>query len=186
MNFSVGVEDLQCTRSLIILILNDYYKHFISLEENMGMIVTPFERNIEVWRQLWRVLERSDVVVQIVDARNPLFFYCQDLDQYVNELDPSKKRVLLINKADFLTDSQRQQWSDYLTSRSVRFVFFSASRANEELEKSNSAEEVEEETLLTNSMKQQSLDDDAISNSINVLSCPELYDYLESFLGGRG
>jgi large subunit GTPase 1 len=35
---------------------------------------TPFEKNIEVWRQLWRVLERSDMAIQIVDARNPLLF----------------------------------------------------------------------------------------------------------------
>ena len=36
--------------------------------------VTPFEKNLEVWRQLWRVVERSDVVIQIVDSRNPLFY----------------------------------------------------------------------------------------------------------------
>jgi hypothetical protein len=35
---------------------------------------TPFEKNIEVWRQLWRVIEKSDIVVQIVDARNPLLY----------------------------------------------------------------------------------------------------------------
>jgi hypothetical protein len=28
-------------------------------------VLTPFEKNLEVWRQLWRVLERSDVVVQV-------------------------------------------------------------------------------------------------------------------------
>ena len=28
-------------------------------------MLTPFEKNIEVWRQLWRVLERSDIVVQV-------------------------------------------------------------------------------------------------------------------------
>lgn len=28
-------------------------------------MLTPFERNLEVWRQLWRVLERSDIVVQV-------------------------------------------------------------------------------------------------------------------------
>lgn len=27
-------------------------------------MLTPFEKNLEVWRQLWRVLERSDIVVQ--------------------------------------------------------------------------------------------------------------------------
>ncbi len=36
--------------------------------------LTPFERNIEVWRQLWRVVERSQVIVQILDARNPLLY----------------------------------------------------------------------------------------------------------------
>lgn len=36
--------------------------------------VAPFEKNLEVWRQLWRVVERSDCLVQIVDCRNPLLF----------------------------------------------------------------------------------------------------------------
>ena len=25
-------------------------------------MVTPFEKNLEIWRQLWRVIERSDLV----------------------------------------------------------------------------------------------------------------------------
>lgn len=32
------------------------------LEENDKLILTPFEKNIDIWRQLWRVLERSDLV----------------------------------------------------------------------------------------------------------------------------
>ena len=35
------------------------------LEEEEGLVLTPFEKNLEVWRQLWRVLERSDIVVQV-------------------------------------------------------------------------------------------------------------------------
>ena len=84
------------------------------------MLMTPFERNLELWRQLWRVIERrlhrstpslltarSNVVVQIVDARNPLLFRCADLERYVAEVNPDKKNVLLLNKADLLTDEQR-------------------------------------------------------------------------------
>ena len=37
-----------------------------------GGYAPAFEQNIEVWRQLWRVLERSDVAVVVVDARNPM------------------------------------------------------------------------------------------------------------------
>jgi len=49
--------------------------------------LTPFERNLEVWRQLWRTCERSDLIVQIVDARNPLNFRSKDLEKYVLELN---------------------------------------------------------------------------------------------------
>ena len=41
---------------------------------NTSFRVTPYEKNLEVWRQLWRSLERSDMAIQIVDARNPLLF----------------------------------------------------------------------------------------------------------------
>lgn len=40
-------------------------RHLAELEEDEGLLLTPFERNLEVWRQLWRVLERSDIVVQV-------------------------------------------------------------------------------------------------------------------------
>jgi large subunit GTPase 1 len=84
-----------------------------------NILFTPFERNIEVWRQLWRVLERSHLVVQIVDARNPLRFRCEDLEKYVESIEGlegesgsaisnfQRKNLLLINKADLLTKEQR-------------------------------------------------------------------------------
>lgn len=69
--------------------------------------MTPFEKNLEVWKQLWRVTEKADIVVQIVDGRNPLFFRCPDLEHYVKELDPKKVNILLINKSDLLSDKIR-------------------------------------------------------------------------------
>ncbi|CAG8452289.1 15921_t:CDS:10 [Dentiscutata erythropus] len=77
------------------------------LQEQDNFLLTPFERNFEVWRQLWRVIERSDLIVQIVDARNPLFFRSEDLEKYVKEINEKKKCMLLINKADLLTARQR-------------------------------------------------------------------------------
>lgn len=98
---------------------------FYSLQDNQSLLLTPFERNLEVWRQLWRTCERSDLVVQIVDARNPLSFRSEDLAKYVLELNMDqdveegdqaegtskpklqKKNLLLINKSDLLTRKQR-------------------------------------------------------------------------------
>jgi len=49
----------------------------------------------------------SDIVIQIVDARNPLLFHCEDLKIYVKEVSECKTSIILINKSDFLTHDQR-------------------------------------------------------------------------------
>lgn len=96
--------------------------------------VTPFEKNLEVWRQLWRVIERSDVIIQILDARNPLFYRSKDLEKYVTEVNENKRCLLLINKSDFLTKEQRAVWADYFRSLGVQFLFFSAKLAQQKLD----------------------------------------------------
>lgn len=101
------------------------------LQESNDLLMTPFERNLEVWRQLWRVIERSDLVVQIVDARNPLLFRSEDLESYVKDVDSKKANLLLINKADMLTENQRQAWAKHLKAAGIAFNFFSAHLAKE-------------------------------------------------------
>ena len=76
---------------------------------------TPFEKNIHVWKQLWRVMERSNVVIQIIDARNPLFYISYDLYQYVT-MELHKPMILLFNKSDYLSKQQRQIWKQYFTT----------------------------------------------------------------------
>jgi large subunit GTPase 1 len=113
------------------------------LQENNDLLMTPFERNLEVWRQLWRVIERSDLVVQIVDARNPLLFRSEDLENYVKDVDPKKENLLLINKADMLTQKQRTAWAKHLKQAGIAFKFFSAQLAKE-LQEAESDEDDEE------------------------------------------
>jgi large subunit GTPase 1 len=77
------------------------------------------------------VIERSDLVVQIVDARNPLLFRSEDLELYVKEVDPKKANLLLVNKADMMTTEQREAWADYFDNAGINFKFFSAELALE-------------------------------------------------------
>uniref|UniRef100_A0A3Q3R0J6 CP-type G domain-containing protein n=1 Tax=Monopterus albus TaxID=43700 RepID=A0A3Q3R0J6_MONAL len=101
-------------------------RELAQLEEEQKLILTPFERNLDFWRQLWRVIERSDVVVQIVDARNPLLFRCPDLESYVKEVSEDKINMLLVNKADLLTREQRREWARYFEKEGLKAVFWSA------------------------------------------------------------
>ncbi|KAJ3545803.1 hypothetical protein NM688_g5585 [Phlebia brevispora] len=117
----------------------DWRRGLAELQDRDNLLLTPFERNIEVWRQLWRVLERSHLIVQIVDARNPLRFRCEDLESYVQDIEGPegeqdtgkgrRKNLLLINKSDLLTAKQRRQWADYFDSQGIQYAFFSAANA---------------------------------------------------------
>ncbi|KDQ19877.1 hypothetical protein BOTBODRAFT_183905 [Botryobasidium botryosum FD-172 SS1] len=117
----------------------EWRRKLAELQEKEDLVFTPFERNIEVWRQLWRVLERSHLVVQIVDARNPLRFRCEDLESYVSGVEGAegeagtgkgeRKSLLLINKSDLLSLDQRKLWADYFDTQGIQYAFFSAANA---------------------------------------------------------
>lgn len=122
----------------------EWRRQIACIEESDHFILTPFERNLDIWRQLWRVVELSGVIVQIVDARNPDVFFCQDLVVYAKSVDESKKSILLLNKADLLTEAQRQCWASKLKEKAIEFIFFSA-LAEEEVE------EIEDRVLVDKS-----------------------------------
>ena len=135
--------------------------------------VTPFEKNLEVWRQLWRVVERSDFLVQIVDARNPLLYYTEDLSAYANS--KNRKMMLLVNKADLLTDYQRISWSRYFKDIGVRCVFYSAKTEQTKLDSAD------------DSSSQTSVDVDEVKALANFLvngwDSQELPNYEERITG---
>ena len=105
------------------------------MEEDERLTLTPFEKNLEIWRQLWRVCERSDIVVQVVDARDPLFYRCPDLEAFVKELDGGRKKtMLLLNKADLLSRELRDAWSEYFDANGIEYLWWSAKAATEATE----------------------------------------------------
>lgn len=139
-----SAEDLQRAERESFL---DWRRNLALLQEDEEIILTPYEKNLEFWRQLWRVVERSDVIVQIVDARNPLLFRSEDLEKYVKEVNAKKMNMILVNKSDLLTERQRQYWAEYFDQQGIRTAFFSAALATEELKKE--AENKEEKPAKT-------------------------------------
>lgn len=114
-------------------------------QDNINLAITPFEKNVDIWRQLWRVIEKSDLLLQIVDARNPYFFYSEDLEKYINEVGKGDKNfILLINKADFLSEELIAHWSAYLKEKNIDHIFFSALKEQEILD-SGGPDPIEEE-----------------------------------------
>eukprot|EP00887_Chlorella_sp_A99_P006011 scaffold27.g6011.t1 len=106
-------------------------RELAALEQDERVVLTPFEKNLEVWRQLWRVLERSDIVVQVVDARDPMTYRSEDLEAYARELHAAKASLLLLNKADLLPRELRSAWADYFDARGLDYAFWSATAGAE-------------------------------------------------------
>lgn len=106
------------------------------------------------------------MIVQIVDARNPLLFYCNDLEKYVKEVDPNKVNLVLVNKSDFLTDRQRLEWLRYFERNGIKVAFWSAIMSHEandlaklsEMEKELTGEEKRSRTTTESSQLDE--DDD--------------------------
>ncbi len=146
-------------------------------EANVGYAITPYEKNIEVWRQLWLVVEKSNVLIQIVDGRNPLYFRCPDLEKYIKEVSKDKDYLLLVNKADLMSVAVRRTWADYFKANGIKYAFFSAleeankieaemeKQPEQNLEQSEeedqvSEEEDEEELVISNKFKALKVDND--------------------------
>ncbi|XP_020275041.1 GTPase LSG1-2-like [Asparagus officinalis] len=143
-NASMSLEEFDANERQEFLV---WRRNLAKLEENDKLVLTPFEKNLDIWRQLWRVLERSDLLVMVVDARDPLFYRCPDLEAYAQEIDEQKKTLLLVNKADLLPFTVRQKWANYFTSHGILYLFWSAKAASASREGKELTNHWEEEKL---------------------------------------
>ncbi|AIN99248.1 guanine nucleotide-binding protein-like protein [Leishmania panamensis] len=78
-----------------------------------GLEVSSYERNLEVWQQLWRTVELSDVLVVVADARYPIIHAHLGLLTYIAK-ETRKPCVFVLNKEDLVPASTLQYWQRFL------------------------------------------------------------------------
>jgi len=66
------------------------------LTEDVKCVPDHSERSF--YKELVKVIEASDVILEVLDARDPLGTRCIDMEKMVRKADPSKRIVLLLNK----------------------------------------------------------------------------------------
>ncbi|NWR74617.1 GNL3 protein, partial [Centropus unirufus] len=77
-------------------------------------------------RELQKVIEASDVVLEVLDARDPMGCRCPQLEQAVTCSGDGKKLVLVLNKIDLVPKENLQKWLDYLNKELPTVAFKSA------------------------------------------------------------
>ncbi|NWW49201.1 GNL3 protein, partial [Pedionomus torquatus] len=77
-------------------------------------------------RELKKVIEASDVVLEVLDARDPMGCRCPQLEQAVTCSGGDKKLLLVLNKIDLVPKENLEKWLNYLKKEFPTIAFKSA------------------------------------------------------------
>lgn len=76
------------------------------------------------WRTLAWIVRRADVVLEVVDARDPMSTRSRRLERMVSSL--GKKLVIVINKSDLVPRSIVEKWKQILVDQGYTVVYMAA------------------------------------------------------------
>ncbi|XP_057424283.1 nuclear/nucleolar GTPase 2 [Lotus japonicus] len=76
-----------------------------------------------IWGELYKVIDSSDVVVQVLDARDPQGTRCYHLEKHLKENCKYKHMVLLLNKCDLIPAWATKGWLRVLSKEYPTLAF---------------------------------------------------------------
>ena len=90
-----------------------YFRQYVEkiFDDHEESMLSFFELNLETWRQLWRVIEKSDILLFVVDARYPSAMFPPSMYRYVTSL--GKHFILVLNKVDLIPAALALSWKAY-------------------------------------------------------------------------
>lgn len=116
-----------------------------SNENNTGLLpgeteLNTFERERHVRRgafraELERVIDGSDIIIEVVDARDPLGTRSEELEQRV--LQKKKPFILLLNKIDLIPEDVAIQWLKFFKKIKVPACVFRAAENGANVQRAN-------------------------------------------------
>ncbi|KAK9748366.1 hypothetical protein RND81_02G052700 [Saponaria officinalis] len=86
---------------------------------------TMFEKgqSKRIWGELYKVIDSSDVVVQVLDARDPQGTRCYHLEKHLKENCTHKHMVFLLNKCDLIPAWATKGWLRALSKEYPTLAF---------------------------------------------------------------
>ncbi|CAL5224471.1 g7163 [Coccomyxa viridis] len=76
-----------------------------------------------IWGELYKVVDSSDVVIQVLDARDPLGTRCRYLEHHLKKNATHKHMLLLLNKCDLVPAWVTKRWLQHLSKEFPTLAF---------------------------------------------------------------
>lgn len=73
------------------------------------------------YKELKKVIEAADVVIQVLDARDPMGCRSEEIEQEV--LKQNKKLLMILNKIDLVPPQNARMWQKYLRNEFPCILF---------------------------------------------------------------
>uniref|UniRef100_A0A667ZRK9 Nucleolar GTP-binding protein 2 n=1 Tax=Myripristis murdjan TaxID=586833 RepID=A0A667ZRK9_9TELE len=82
-----------------------------------------------IWGELYKVVDSSDVIIQVLDARDPMGTRSQSIETYLKKEKPWKHLIFVLNKCDLIPTWVTKRWVAVL-SKEYPTLAFHASLTN--------------------------------------------------------
>ncbi|XP_076181444.1 nucleostemin 2 [Ptiloglossa arizonensis] len=69
-----------------------------------------------IWNELYKVIDSSDVILQVLDARDPLGTRSPPIEKYLKTEKPHKHLMFILNKVDLIPTWVTQRWVAILSA----------------------------------------------------------------------
>lgn len=76
-----------------------------------------------IWNELYKVVDSSDVLLQVLDARDPMGTRCPYVEKYLKEEKPHKHLIFILNKVDLVPNWVTQRWVAILSAEYPTVAF---------------------------------------------------------------
>jgi len=83
-------------------------------------------QSARIWNELYKVVDSSDVIVQVLDARNPLGTRSYHVEKHIKDNCPHKHMILILNKCDLIPNWATKRWL-YILAKEYPTLAFHAS-----------------------------------------------------------